>query len=680
MRTAIVGCGAIAKIHLEALAVTPRAEIVAVVDARSTAAEAMAKQCGARPYRDVNEMLEQERPQIVHVLTPPHTHAELGMAAVRAGAHVLIEKPMTTSADEARELLAVAKEHGVVVTTSHNYLYKPSVLRAKELIATGAVGDVIDVESYYGVSPDESTLATSAGAHWSWRLRGGVFTNFLPHAIYLASEFIGKVTDVDAVQVMAPAEDPERTTELVVAMRSERATGRLILTGRVSPYMKYVEIRGTRGTVRADLVRETCTIHRDNEGPGAVTKVAYNAEAIGQLATGTIRSTVGVLRGKLKSYPGLRTLILDTHAALEEGRPVPISPEAGMAVVETMERIWAQAPQLVHPPSTEAVASAGPRTAAEEQVAKRLPVHVLVTGAAGYLGSRVVAALHRAGADVRALVRDPRSVPFDVARRAELVAGDITDPASLDAVVKDVDVVIHCAAITTNQAPWSAHESVNIAGTRNLTTAAAAAGVERFVHVSSVLVYGLTPNVDGRVPEDTPLSQTEDKWAFYERSKVGAEEAVQRAAAGTNMRVVVCRPGILYGDERPARRGFMRIGGTSVTIGRGDNHLPLTHVDGAVDALLLMTAEPEAQGAYNVVDEPQPVLRDLIKQEGRSVPLPSGLLRGAARLSERKAERSGGTVPPRLSQFVIGTATRDVVYSTDRVRNDLNYSPSKGSG
>ena len=119
-----------------------------------------------------------------------------------------------------------------------------------------------------------------------------------------------------------------------------------------------------------------------------------------------------------------------------------------------MEQMWEQAKRAEAIEVEETVApveavAGEPITEAEKAVVtKGVPGKVLVTGATGFLGQRLVMALARCGLKVVALVRDPNRAPLEFEGKVEVVKGDLRDAASIEAAMKDVALVYHCAAIT----------------------------------------------------------------------------------------------------------------------------------------------------------------------------------------------------------------------------------------
>ncbi len=141
-RAAIIGTGAIAHAHAEAIAaLAARIELVAVVDLDPVRARAFAEQHGtAAVYPDITALLAAEDLDIVHVCTPPKTHVPLAVQAMRAGAVALIEKPTALSLGEMDELISVSAETGVPALTVFQQRYGSAAQRLRALLADGTLG------------------------------------------------------------------------------------------------------------------------------------------------------------------------------------------------------------------------------------------------------------------------------------------------------------------------------------------------------------------------------------------------------------------------------------------------------------------------------------------------------------------------------------------------------------
>lgn len=244
-----------------------------------------------------------------------------------------------------------------------------------------------------------------------------------------------------------------------------------------------------------------------------------------------------------------------------------------------------------------------------------LRMKVLLTGATGKVGSRLVRRLALRGHHMRALVRDPARADALRLEHVELVRGDLLDAASLDGAVRGVDAVVHCAAFFRGATPEEAH-AINDLGTQRLARAAQNASVKRFVFTSTGLVHGST---GGRLAhEDDVCAPTE----AYPVSKLAAE---RRLLALEGLDVRVLRLPFVYGDGDPHIEEvatFMRV--LSPTQRMSIAH----HVDVAQAVARLLDAEAPAHRIYHVVDDEAPDLATLFAAVGAPPPDGSHAERG----------------------------------------------------
>jgi predicted dehydrogenase len=134
----------------------------------SRLAAAAARYPAARASASFDDLLADEAVEAVVVATPVPTHADLARRALAAGKHVFVEKPLALAADEAEELVALAEEHGLVLMPGHLLLYHPGVVKLKEIVDSGELGEVLYVygnrQNLGTIRPDENAL-WSLGAH-----------------------------------------------------------------------------------------------------------------------------------------------------------------------------------------------------------------------------------------------------------------------------------------------------------------------------------------------------------------------------------------------------------------------------------------------------------------------------------------------------------------------------------
>lgn len=149
-KVGIVGCGSIAvHRHLPEYHANKHAEIAGIFDPNKDRAQAMADQYGARAYTTVEELLESDV-DIISVCAPNVHHASISIAALDAGKHVLCEKPMAASVEEAEAMIDAEKRSGKTLMIAHNQRFVPSHVKARELIKNGEIGAVYSVRTTFG--------------------------------------------------------------------------------------------------------------------------------------------------------------------------------------------------------------------------------------------------------------------------------------------------------------------------------------------------------------------------------------------------------------------------------------------------------------------------------------------------------------------------------------------------
>ena len=309
---------------------------------------------------------------------------------------------------------------------------------------------------------------------------------------------------------------------------------------------------------------------------------------------------------------------------------------------------------------------------------------VLVTGAAGFLGSHVVELLVANGQRTRALVR-PGTDPTGLASAGvEVHTCDLGNGAVFGEALRDVDCVLHCAART---GPWGrddVYQRVNVGGLEALVRAALAAGARRFVHVSSITVHG--NDVRGEADEDAPLRVEPNP---YSRSKVAAERLLARMIRDEGAPVTIVRPGWIYGPRDGSSFGRLaeRVeSGRMITLGRGANQLPLVYVRDVAVGMLLAAESPQAEGRSYLLVNDEPVTQrhfiSTVAQElgapapRRRVPYELALMLGA--LAEAKGRLARSAEPPPVTRYGVQLLGGENRFVIDRARRELGYSPRVG--
>ncbi|MBO3084301.1 NAD-dependent epimerase/dehydratase family protein [Cellulomonas fengjieae] len=304
---------------------------------------------------------------------------------------------------------------------------------------------------------------------------------------------------------------------------------------------------------------------------------------------------------------------------------------------------------------------------------------VLVTGASGMLGRAVAARLVADGHDVRTLQRSPSRVAGAVD-----VRGSITDGHAVRGAVRDRQAVVHLAAKVSITGPLEEYETVNVGGTRVLLDEARAAGVERFVHVSSPSVAHVGRSLlgAGAAPADPERAR-----GSYARTKARSEVLALAAHGRDGLGVIVVRPHVVWGpgDTQLVGRVVDRArSGRLPVLGHGAALIDTTYVDNAVDALVAaLHAEPSAYGQPYVVTngEPRPVvelLAGICAASGVPIPrrhVPAVLARGAGSLLDTAWRTLPLPGEPPLTRFVAEQLSTAHWFDQRRTRDALGWVP-----
>jgi predicted dehydrogenase len=239
MRVGIIGAGEISRYHLEVLTEIDSVEIVAICDLDASRANRMKRLFNIENgFSNYIEMIDQAKPEAVHVLTPPKFHAEISMQAMKKGCHALVEKPMALSHDDAAQMVEISKKNNRRLAVCEIYHFDPAVLRARRMIEAGYVGEIVHVEGYWfpDIANDSHAYSTGGtGDGWAYDLPGGVFANFLDHPVYLQRALLGRI---DSIQVICRkiGENPfVPFDEMRVHLGSDNKTGYIVASLNSKP-------------------------------------------------------------------------------------------------------------------------------------------------------------------------------------------------------------------------------------------------------------------------------------------------------------------------------------------------------------------------------------------------------------------------------------------------------------
>lgn len=598
VRVGLIGVGKMGLHHLKAMAATPLARIVGVADPAASEDDLRPLlPSGAVVVKSAAELYAQAKPDVVHIVTPPHTHEALALEAIAAGCHVYIEKPFTPTAAAAARVLDAARARGLKVCAGHQVLFEAPALAAIEQLPQ--IGELVNVESYFSFRMVRRTITPAEQVK-----------DILPHAVYPVVEQVYAATrrSGEPFELAGLSVDP--SGEAYALLRLGGVTAIVIVTLNGRPVEQYQYLSGTNGSLRADFIGGFLgRLIGPGTGPGVLLtpyRRAYRA------MTGTTRGITKLVLGG--SYPGLRTITHRFYQSIVDRTPAPLSDASILETVRVCELIGDALDASQANAETAAKAALAD---AERVLAPTTRPLVVLTGGTGLLGRRVAEELRLAGHPVRVLAR---RVPLFSRRLpgVDYVAADLArdiDPAA----IAGAGYVVHAAAETSGGK--DEHRKNSIDATRRLLEAAKAAGAKGFLHISSLAVLKTSKELGRALDEQAPVDAGNLKRGPYVWGKAESEVLAREHAATLGLPLRIVRPGPLvdYTAFQPPGRLGREIGPWFVGIGPKRGALSVCDVTTASKVVRSYLADFEAAPPLlNLVEAPPPTRGELLDRYRRS--------------------------------------------------------------
>jgi len=301
-------------------------------------------------YDSYERMLEKERPDVVHITTPPQSHLALGRAAIDVGCHVYVEKPLALDYADSKALVEHAERAGKKITVGYTYLYDPPALEMRRLLAEGALGNIVHVESWYGYNPGGEFGSVIFGdpGHWVHALPGKLLHNNIDHVLNKLTEFI---EDEDpAIHAFGWRHGEARfgdvrdemQDELRVVMIGKSVSAYGTFTSYVKPSAQFVRVYGEKNIMHVDYVSRTVTLEPGATFPSAVGRLVPSfGQALQFLRQGG-RNIAAFARGDFQFFSGLNRLIGTFYDCITTDGPLPISTRDMLRISLWMDRIFEQ--------------------------------------------------------------------------------------------------------------------------------------------------------------------------------------------------------------------------------------------------------------------------------------------------------------------------------------------------
>ncbi|WP_073154110.1 Gfo/Idh/MocA family protein [Seinonella peptonophila] len=336
IRVGVIGCGSIAKHrHIVEYALQPQVELVAFCDTVIERAQEAADQYGGVAYQDYHEMLERESLDAVSVCTPNVVHAPATVAALKAGCHVLCEKPMSVSDEEALSMIQIAEEQKKKLMIGHNQRLMPPHIKAKEILASGSLGRVFTFRTAFAHGGPESWAADGENSWFFQKDKAfiGAMGDLGVHKIDLLMWLLGeKITEVSAMMDRHEKSGDVEDNAVIVARTESGAIGTIVSSwthapGEDNSTILYCE----RGVMKigVDPMDQVIVNYRD----GSVEKhqVGIIATNDGQVESGVITAFIEAIVNDTEPIvpgeEGLKALqvVLGALQSVEESRTITLS-------------------------------------------------------------------------------------------------------------------------------------------------------------------------------------------------------------------------------------------------------------------------------------------------------------------------------------------------------------------
>jgi predicted dehydrogenase len=308
------------------------ARIVAVCDRDAAVAEKTAGELGAKPYTDYRELLADPAVQAVDVPLPHHLHYPVARAALEAGKHVLLEKPMAPTGKECAELGALARSRGLTLSVAENTPFVTAYIAVRSLLQTGALGKPRLIRTL--ISGSEIARLNDVSS-WKGRIAGtigGAIFDAGPHSFYLLKWLFGEIDSVQAIaNKVVEVSEVEDNAVVAGKMRSGAFfTTEYTFTAEI-PWGERLEIYGSEGSVIVDQLMNPPALHyrHKNDIAGVpIGAVDYTPDRVEHDPTGWKFKSIAAGVGAFAK-------------AVAEGTPPPVDPVDGAYAIRVVEAAYA---------------------------------------------------------------------------------------------------------------------------------------------------------------------------------------------------------------------------------------------------------------------------------------------------------------------------------------------------
>ena len=336
LKVGIVGCGLIAKArHIPSYKRMKKSvDLCAVCDLNEKLAKDTAKDCRIpNAYSNVSEMLSKEGLDMVDICVPPQVHAPVAVEAIEKGCNVIMEKPMALKTSECDQMIDAARKHKVKLSVIHNTLFHLPFLKARKLVADGAIGDFVGMRIFLS-TPRWDMIDLKD--HWYHKLPGGVIGETGPHMAYMSLAFLNNIKNVDIYAKNFLDHPWAPFDEFRIELEGENGISSVALSYTRNCWAATVDILGTEAALHLDIHSMLLVRHRLKELsyiPLARSSLSTISQMIGGTASNVFKVTTG--RQKIGTDVVIERFV---DSILNNSQP-PVTGEEGRETTRVVEMI-----------------------------------------------------------------------------------------------------------------------------------------------------------------------------------------------------------------------------------------------------------------------------------------------------------------------------------------------------
>lgn len=326
-RVAVIGAGKISEEHLKFLSGRKAIDLAAICELSDVLGKYTAERFSvSSAHSDYRKMLDELRPQVVHVLTPAHTHMKIVSDCLESGAHVIVEKPIAPTHNEFLQLWRIAQQNQRRLIEDHNYRFNDQVLALEKMVAQNRLGTIREVEVRLALpirSPG-GRYADENLPHPSHKMPAGVLHEFVTHLAYLLLRFMPSFEQVRAAWSNIGGGSLFKFDDLDALIIGGGIHGRLRFSAHTAPDCFSLIVRGSRASAETDLFHPFMRITEPRKVGQQLSPLANQISNGFEMIRSSIRgfSNKVLQRGPLH---GLHRFLEKTYDALERHIEPPVT-------------------------------------------------------------------------------------------------------------------------------------------------------------------------------------------------------------------------------------------------------------------------------------------------------------------------------------------------------------------